>query len=182
MNASPETIQNICQSLGPVILRSRTESYSTLTSTLPFRFVNELLQHHDDIFSESTTKLNLENEKRRLAKPIIVQQQEPEQPVKRANSLMGFSISTSIFQRNNSNQSPTEVKTPTAPALSFGSLVTLQESPPSSPIAAPKTDAVMFDGGDLFDQEEAAEEKKEVAERPNNEHMDSSFFDDDDDE
>lgn len=195
-----DTVKSICQSLGPVILRPRVESFSTISSTLPARFTNELVQHYDTIFSESTIRLHLESEKRRLAKPIVAQSEQPSEAVviKRGNSLMGFmrpTINTAdkwIFQRNNT-QSPTTNNTTvempkTSVPLSFGSLITLQASPPSSPIVAvSKNDIqdVMFDGSGIFDQEEAEEEKKLENIEPTdvyrtNEQMDSSFFDDDD--
>jgi hypothetical protein len=76
------------------------------------------------------------------------------------NSMMG------VFQRTTTGQSPTDqqAQTPTtrsaAVPLNFGSTITQQESPPSSPrvTAATTLDAieeneVMFDGDHIFDEE-----------------------------
>ncbi|KAG2197940.1 hypothetical protein INT47_002967 [Mucor saturninus] len=156
VGASDETINLICQSLGPVVLRARVDSFSILNSKTPVKFVQELIKHSKEIFSESTLKLHAESEKRRLARPIIAPQpqgDETKSTSKRANTLMSFmrpTISTAeelnkwtvnsmmgVFQRN-TNQSPTDQQPP-PPAttnrsvpLAFGSTIT-QDSPPSSP-------------------------------------------------
>ncbi|KAL7333168.1 Rho-GTPase-activating protein 8 [Mucor circinelloides] len=187
-SASTENINNISQSLGPVILRSRVESFTILNSKTPVKFAQELINHFDSIFSESTLKLHAESEKRRLAKPIIAVQQQEEKTNKRGSSLMSFmrpTINTAeelnkwtvnsmmgVFQRNsNTAASPTNIEqqsplTRSMP-LSFGSTITRQESPPSSPAISPSASVpeakkegpttVMFDGGDdIFDEKEGA--------------------------
>ncbi|KAK4515828.1 uncharacterized protein ATC70_010785 [Mucor velutinosus] len=230
-SASTDNIHNISQSLGPVILRSRVESFTILNSKTPVKFAQELISHYDNIFSESTLKLHAESEKRRLAKPIIAVQQQEEKTNKRG-SLMSFmrpTINTAeelnkwtvnsmmgVFQRNNTTAaSPTnmEQQSPLARSvpLSFGSTITRQESPPSSPAMSPSASVpdakkkeepatVMFDGGDdIFDEkedtstdnilqdidskpEEKANNTQQQPTRPVPEQIDSSFFDDDDDE
>ncbi|GAN10876.1 conserved hypothetical protein [Mucor ambiguus] len=187
-SASSDNIHSIGQSLGPVILRSRAESFTILNNKTPVKFAQVLINHYDDIFSESTLKLHTESEKRRLAKPIIAAQQQEEKANKRG-SLMSFmrpTINTSeelnkwtvnsmmgVFQRNNTTAaSPTnmEQQSPLARSmpLSFGSTITRQESPPSSPVVSPSASVpeakkkeepatVMFDGGDhIFDEKEDA--------------------------
>lgn len=229
--ADDETIHTICQSLGPVILRSRVESFSVLNSKVPVKFVNELIKHCKEVFSESTMKLHAESEKRRLARPIVApQSEESGKSNKRASSLMSFmrpTINTAeelnkwtvnsmmgVFQRNTASQSPTDQsQSPTSAnrtvPLSFGSTITQQESPPSSPRAAPtiveeEPPKVMFDGDHIFDEttqnksesilkdieEEGTDIEKKDGKDQNTqqtrpapaEHIDSSFFDDDDEE
>lgn len=218
----------ICQSLGPVILRSRTESFSILNSKVSIKFVHELIKHCKEIFSESTLKLHAESEKRRLARPIVApQSDESIKANKRASGLMSFmrpTINTAeelnkwtvnsmmgVFQRNTTtNSSPTN-ELPHSPSttnrsvpLSFGSTITQQESPPSSPkiSAIHEEPKVMFDGDHIFDETAAhstsedilkdideksikKEEEKENTQPvrpPPGEHIDSSFFDDDDED
>ncbi|KAI8639298.1 hypothetical protein BD408DRAFT_350253 [Parasitella parasitica] len=200
---SPDNILNISQSLGPVILRSRVDSYTVLSSKVPVKFVQELINHYGEIFSESTLKLHNDSEKRRLAKPIIAvqQQNQQEKSSKRGNkwtvnSMMG------VFQRNNAtNIEPQQTLLPRSVSLSFGSTITRQESPPSSPLMSPlpsvpeskkAESTVVFDGGDhIFDEREETAQGilKDIEEKARNtqqqpinsarEQIDS-FFDDDD--
>ena len=170
--ASEDTIHMICQSLGPVILRSRFESFSVLNSKISVKFVQELIKHHQQIFSETTLKLHAESEKRRLASPIVApQSEEANKSNKRASGLMSFirpSISTAedlnkwtvnsvmgVFQKNTSQtelpHSPTTVNR--AVPLSLGPTITQQDSPPSSPkTTAVEEPKVMFDGDHIFDE------------------------------
>lgn len=164
VDASEEIIHSICQSLGPVILRSRVESFTVLNSKVPVKFVHELIKHTKDIFSESTIKLHAESEKRRHARPIIAPQSNHDETKsnnnKRGTNLMSFmrpAINTEelnkwtmnsvmgVFQRNN-NSSPTQEQQQqqqsTTPQnrsvpLAFGSIITRHESPPSSPRISP---------------------------------------------
>lgn len=169
-------------------MRSRVESFTILNSKTPVKFAQELINHYDNIFSESTLKLHAESEKRRLAKPIVAVQQQEEKANKRG-SLMSFmrpTINTAeelnkwtvnsmmgVFQRNNTTAaSPTNVEQQSPLArtvpLSFGSTITRQESPPSSPVVSPSASVpeakkkeapatVMFDGGDdIFDEKDDA--------------------------
>lgn len=134
MEASDDTLHNICQSLGPVILRARVDSFSILNSKVPVKFVHELMKYTKEIFSESTLKLHAESEKRRHARPIVAPTTTTQGETtssngtatsksnKRASSLMSFmrpTINTAeelnkwtvnsmmgVFQRNTS-QSPT---------------------------------------------------------------------------
>ncbi|KAI9256394.1 hypothetical protein EDC94DRAFT_616308 [Helicostylum pulchrum] len=186
VDASDEIVHSICQSLGPVILRSRVDSFTVMNSKVPVKFVLELIKHSKEIFSESTVKLHAESEKRRHARPIVAPQaslEDTKSSNKRSNSLMSFmrpTINTAeelnkwtmnsmmgVFQRN-TGQSPTEQQqqqqqTSTAPAsrsvpLAFGSTITQQDSPPSSPRISPATveetvEEVMFDGDHIFDEE-----------------------------
>jgi hypothetical protein len=217
----------ICQSIGPVILRSRVESFSVLNSKVAVKFVHELIKHSKEIFSESTMKLHAESEKRRLARPIIAPQQQSDESIKtnkRASGLMSFmrpTINTAeelnkwtvnsmmgVFQRNTTNsQSPTEhsqspsTTTNRSVPLSFGSTITQQDSPPSSPMMTVHEEEpkIMFDGDHIFDEttqnasedilkdiDEKKEEEKEKHTQPirptPGEHIDSSFFDDDDED
>lgn len=183
MGASDETINLICQSLGPVILRARVDSFSILNSKVPIKFVYELIKHCKEIFSESTLKLHAESEKRRLARPIIAPQPQGDEAKssKRGNTLMSFmrpTINTAeelnkwtvnsmmgVFQRN-TNQSPTDQQqqqqqqpatTNRSVPLAFGSTIT-QDSPPSSPRLTPAVEKVeenkvVFDGDHIFDDE-----------------------------
>jgi hypothetical protein len=188
VSASPEIIHTICQSLGPVILRARVDTFSILNSKVPVKFVQEMINHYHDIFSESTLKLHVENEKRRLARPIVAQQVQPEdKSSKRATSLMSFmrpTINTAeelnkwtvnsmmgVFQRTTATAtsptaSPTMSGNNRSVPLSFGSTITQQESPPSSPSISPSLPVnskeepkIMFDGGDdIFDGEKPQQE------------------------
>lgn len=145
---------------------------------MPIKLVQEIISHYNDIFSEATLKLHAENEKRRLARPIVAQQQlqSEEKSSKRGNSLMSFmrpTINTAeelnkwtvnsmmgVFQRtSNSTTSPTTSPTISnnnrSVPLSFGSTITHQESPPASPsissaipVSVEEEPKVMFDGGD----------------------------------
>jgi hypothetical protein len=182
VSASPDITHTISQSLGPVILRSRVDTFSILNSKVPVKFVQEMINHYNDIFSHATLKLHTENEKRRLARPIVAQQQlqAEEKSNKRSNSLMSFmrpTINTAeelnkwtvnsmmgVFQRGSTTNtttspttSPTMGNNSRSVPLSFGSTITQQESPPSSPSISPahikeELNKVMFDGGDdIFD-------------------------------
>jgi hypothetical protein len=191
----------ICQSLGPVILRARVDSFSILNNKVPVKFVHELMKYSQDIFSESTMKLHAESEKRRHARPIVAPADESATATKssnnkRASSLMSFmrpTINTAeelnkwtvnsmmgVFNRNANSQSPTEqqLHTPSSRSvvpLNFGStIITQQDSPPSSPAmvasntktTTPPLDKieenkVMFDGDHIFDDEDVAAAEKE---------------------
>ncbi|KAL0139254.1 hypothetical protein V8B55DRAFT_1449292 [Mucor lusitanicus] len=222
-SASTDNIHNISQSLGPVILRSRVESFTILNSKTPVKFAQELINHYDNIFSESTLKLHAESEKRRLAKPIIAVQPQEEKANKRG-SLMSFmrpTINTAeelnkwtvnsmmgVFQRNSTTAaSPTSMEqqsplTRSVP-LSFGSTITRQESPPSSPAMSPSasipgakkkeepatedathagTDDILQDIDSKPEEEKPNNTQAQQPARPVPEQIDSSFFDDDDDE
>ncbi|KAG1048528.1 hypothetical protein G6F43_009084 [Rhizopus delemar] len=162
-NTSSDIVHAICQSLGPNILRPKSESYTTLNSKIPVQWMHFLLEQ--DLFSESTLKLHAESEKRRQAKPIVVSKEEK----KNANSLMSLIVDENkwssvmgVFQRNQSSSPTSSVASPTVEpkssiSLSFGSTV-ITQSPPQSP------KLVMFDGEDIF----------------NDKVEDTSFFDDDD--
>lgn len=163
-----------------------------MNSKVPVKFVLELIKHTKEIFSETTVKLHAESEKRRHARPIVAPQAslEDTKSNKRSSSLMSFmrpTISTAeelnkwtmnsmmgVFQRNTSH-SPTEQQqqqTSTTPAnrsvpLAFGSTITQQDSPPSSPRISPATvteetvEEVMFDGDHIFDEEPTQTEKSQ---------------------
>ncbi|KAI9271421.1 hypothetical protein BY458DRAFT_555626 [Sporodiniella umbellata] len=135
--ASSDTVHDICQSLGPHLVRSQIESYTTLNSKIPTQWMHTLLEHN--FFSPSTHKLHAESEKRRKAKPIVVE-------TDKKNGLMSLIVDETkwntmkgVFQRSPS--SPT-VEPKSSISLSFGSTV-ITQSPPSSP-------KIMFDGEDIF--------------------------------
>ncbi|CAO3702402.1 unnamed protein product [Rhizopus stolonifer] len=135
--ASPDTVHAISQSLGPHILRPRLESYTTLNSKIPIQWMHMLLEQ--DLFSSSTHKLHADSEKRRRAKPIVVE-------TEKKNGLMSLIVDETkwntvkgVFQRSPS--SPT-VEPKSSISLSFGSTV-ITQSPPQSP-------KIMFDGEDIF--------------------------------
>ncbi|KAG2237228.1 hypothetical protein INT48_006632 [Thamnidium elegans] len=174
VDASEETVHSICQSLGPVILRSRIDSFTVMNSKVPVKFVHELIKHSKEIFSESTVKLHAESEKRRLARPIVAPSEDARSE-KRATRLMSFMRPTihtaeelnkwtmhsmmGVFQRNTSQSSPTEQQQQHTASrsvpLAFGSTIT--ESPPSSPRISAAADEIvqetMFDGDHIFDEE-----------------------------
>lgn len=169
-----------------------------MNSKVPVKFVHELIKHTKEIFSDSTIKLHTESEKRRHARPIVAPQpsNDDTKSNKRSSSLMSFmrpTINTAeelnkwtmnsmmgVFQRN-TNQSPTEQQqqqqTNATPAnrsvpLAFGSTITQQDSPPSSPRIAPTAAAaaadevveenkVMFDGDHIFDEEPTQTDKSQ---------------------
>ncbi|KAI9322799.1 hypothetical protein BX666DRAFT_1898560 [Dichotomocladium elegans] len=63
-------VQVIGETLGPIILRPRTESLATLISRVPGYFAQDLIKHRDVLFNEGTFKSHAENEKRRHARPL----------------------------------------------------------------------------------------------------------------
>ncbi|KAI7849131.1 hypothetical protein BDC45DRAFT_521630 [Circinella umbellata] len=95
-------IQTVSQSLGPVILRPQVESLATLTTPMPTLFAEDLLNHYDSVFSESSLKSHAENEKRRQARPLIA----TNYPLAMSSSLVGTPTSTSNATNNDDASSP----------------------------------------------------------------------------
>ncbi|KAI8369012.1 hypothetical protein BD560DRAFT_490159 [Blakeslea trispora] len=202
-SASSDIVDQICQVLGPVILKSRTDTFSILNSRMPFKFCRALIYNYNDIFSETAVKLHAESEKRRHAKPIVAQTEEKTQ-TKRGSLMMSFMRPGAtegwmgVFQRNASPTSPVENTVARTVPLSFASTITQHESPPSSPTLSPpkKATEIMFDGGDdIFDEdtflkgmeedeEDEQEQQKDDTQpkKPSQARIDSSFFDDDEED
>ncbi|OBZ85642.1 Rho-GTPase-activating protein 8 [Choanephora cucurbitarum] len=198
-SAPSDIVDQICQTMGPVILKNRNDTFSTLNSRVPFKFCQALICNYDDIFSETTFKLHAESEKRRHAKPIVAQTEEKAQ-TKRSSLMMsfmrpgtaegGWSNMMGVFQRNTSPTSPVENTVARTVPLSFASTITQHESPPSSPTLSPKKKEaeIMFDGDDIFDADTLLEEKDQhqkddtQPKKPSQARIDSSFFDDDEED
>ncbi|KAI8882886.1 hypothetical protein K501DRAFT_323748 [Backusella circina FSU 941] len=200
---SNDVLDSICQSLGPIILRPRVETYTTMNSKVPFKFLKDLIKHENGIFSETTLKLHSESEKRRQAKPIVVTKDDihtiaetnssdntdsvGNRTAKRAGSLMSFmrpsvmedtakwgmSSVMGVFQRNNNGSVSPEatISTGRPISLSFGSPITQNESPPSSPRGFKPSDdssipsaasEVMFDIGEKIFTEPSAEKSDDA--------------------
>ncbi|KAI8977386.1 hypothetical protein BDF20DRAFT_874498 [Mycotypha africana] len=80
VSASSEIIESMCHSLGPVVLRARVESFSTLNSKVPFRLMYELISHYHEIFTETTFKMQFERVKQRQAKLVVAATDIEQQP------------------------------------------------------------------------------------------------------
>ncbi|KAI8144984.1 Rho GTPase activation protein, partial [Fennellomyces sp. T-0311] len=137
-----DDVQAISDSLGPVILRPRTESLTTLTSSLPIQFVQDLVNHYDTLFSEATLKSHAESEKRRQARPLVATNYPLPSTNNEANTTSDKWMG--VFQRNNSMSSastssssePRSSFTRPTPPIPITAIT--QGSPPSSPKELPK--------------------------------------------
>ncbi|ORY99354.1 hypothetical protein BCR43DRAFT_455892 [Syncephalastrum racemosum] len=159
---SEEVLLATSQSVGPVILRPRTESLATLTSRIPERFARDLLIHTDTLFSEGVLKSHAESEKRRQAKPLVAQNTTPASPTTK-RSLMSFmqedkwgvNSVMGVFQR----QSPQQTQTNTTSSHTNS----MDRTPSSASSSRPKrVSAITQDSPPLVAQSIQQEPEPEV--------------------
>ncbi|OAD66122.1 hypothetical protein PHYBLDRAFT_189378 [Phycomyces blakesleeanus NRRL 1555(-)] len=85
-----EEIFKISQILGPIILRSRVETLTTLTSRVPRHLAHDLIKYHKDIFSEVTYRAHAESEKRRQTRLVALRTTEQTEAETKKRGLMSF--------------------------------------------------------------------------------------------
>ncbi|KAI8337252.1 hypothetical protein BC941DRAFT_470989 [Chlamydoabsidia padenii] len=158
-----ETITIISQSLASVLVRSNRESLTTMTSRIPTQLTYDMIKHYNDIFSDTTLKAHADSEKRRQARPLIVNEATDyatsDPTGKKRGGLMSFmrasvedpKWSLGVFKGNN-NQQESQHTTPTTNAKhTFTPSTITHESPPLLPqkdIILPPPTEVMFDVAD----------------------------------
>ncbi|CAO3594890.1 unnamed protein product [Absidia cylindrospora] len=174
-----ETVTAISQALGPVIIRSNKETLTTSTSRIPLYLTKDLIKHYDTTFSAATIQAQADSEKRRQARPLVVNDDSaPVSPTtidpapsnsKRRSGIMSFmrsgnsnmedsKWSLGVF-RSNSQYQQTSGDTATTTTTTLPTKHTFTPSTithDSPPLLPQKDDAIISPTQAMFDDNDRA--------------------------